>query len=184
MEETENVAPERPTSGQPIPADRLLLEIAGSLDFNAVKLRHRDWTGERIRALLEEAAKHLRPDYSPSFRDRLNALLPAAGIFVVAPFLVSFSRAIQPLLLEVAKPLPVLTRLVLNLQQLKVNPMLLIWMPMVAFCIGWAWKSRRKLRICATGSYMVALGLALTYLLVCLYPVLIAVLQGRFRFGL
>lgn len=161
-----------PSPARPIPADRLLSEFAETLDLAAVQHRHPEWNRERLCALLKTAAKHLSPDERPTTSQRLTALVPIFATFLAGHLLLIFGRYMSDAISALDLPVPAITRLALAVTGLKSDPLMLLCGILLVVCLGWAWWSRKRLRWFSSWACILGIALGLSYLLVCLYPLL------------
>jgi hypothetical protein len=158
---------------KPIPADGLLSEFAESLDVAALQQRHPEWDRERLCALLKTAAEHLTPDERPAVYQRMGSLLPIVATFLAGHLLLLFARHMKGAFDSFETPVPLITRLALDAANLKSDPVKVLCGAMLVICFGWAWWSRKRLRRFSSWACILAIALGLSYLLVCLYPLIL-----------
>jgi hypothetical protein len=183
MAENESTASTSPASAQPVAADRLLAELAETLDFAGVGQRHPEWNRERVCNLLRVAAAHLRPDVCPSVGQRLGALFPIVATFFAGRLLLLFGAYMAGMLEEFEASIPSFTRLALAAAKCQPDPVKILCTVLLVVCAAWAWSSQRRLRGFTTWAYLLGISLSLAYLLACLYPLLDLWLRADWRIG-
>jgi hypothetical protein len=166
---------------QSVRADRLLFEFAETLDVSTVQQHHPEWSRERIRSLFRAAAFHLSPDERPAVYQRLGALLPIFATYLAGRLLLLFGwhmKGALDSLGELGVPVSLMTRLALSAADWRTDPVKILCGAMLAVCLGWAWRSRKRLRWFTTWASIVGTILGLAYLLICLYPLFSLWLQA------